>query len=313
MCDIHNDIQGRKGINAVSSCFTNIGWIFRENPHTDYGIDGEVEQTLGKPTGSRIALQIKSGPSYLKENKDGNIIFRIDEWHYKYWLQSNIPVLIMFYDERNNKIIWEQVKIANIKQTNTQYKIEINPTKYLTVDSIEDLNNIIATYKRHYFYELDESCETYEFSQHCYNELDRSIKEACEDLSHFRMILKAQIKTPNLSVLTSAITSLARKVQIRTSEGYEYLHKGCWYLKKMANIISPPLFEIQRQCVNAYIEIIDRNITIWKSIANDINVLNHPSIPINALTAIRQCISIIEDQIATLALVRYEYNACNTI
>ena len=27
----------RKGVNAVDARFNNMGWVFRETPHTDYG------------------------------------------------------------------------------------------------------------------------------------------------------------------------------------------------------------------------------------------------------------------------------------
>ena len=79
MPNISNTLTEREGVAAVQQCLTQMGWIFRENPHTDYGIDGDVEQVMNdEPTNSHIALQIKSGPSYLKENREGNITFYID-------------------------------------------------------------------------------------------------------------------------------------------------------------------------------------------------------------------------------------------
>ena len=123
----------------------------------------------------KIALQIKSGESYLKENKAGNIVFYIDEWHYKYWLQYSMPVLILFYDEANKRIIWDHVKLANIEQTTTQHKIELSPSKVLNEYSIEELNDIIQTYQPHHFYELTTDFDSFEFSLDCFHELNRSI------------------------------------------------------------------------------------------------------------------------------------------
>lgn len=66
MGEISESITERRRINAVEAYFNNIVWVFRETPHTDCGIDGEVEQTINKElTGMKIALQIKSGESYL--------------------------------------------------------------------------------------------------------------------------------------------------------------------------------------------------------------------------------------------------------
>ena len=48
MGKITESITERRGINAVEAYFNNIGWVFRETPHTDCGIDGEVEQTINQ-------------------------------------------------------------------------------------------------------------------------------------------------------------------------------------------------------------------------------------------------------------------------
>ena len=53
----------RIGINEVEKVIIkNIGWIFREQPIADVGIDAIIEQVEnGEPTGKFIALQIKTG------------------------------------------------------------------------------------------------------------------------------------------------------------------------------------------------------------------------------------------------------------
>lgn len=60
----------RLGVSAIEHQFQRMGWVFREREHTDMGIDADVEQKVGNTlTSQHIALQIKSGQSYLKENK----------------------------------------------------------------------------------------------------------------------------------------------------------------------------------------------------------------------------------------------------
>ena len=60
MTDRHN-IE-RLGVNAVEEAFLKMGWLFREQPISDFGIDAHAEPTSDDwPTGQLIALQIKSG------------------------------------------------------------------------------------------------------------------------------------------------------------------------------------------------------------------------------------------------------------
>lgn len=104
---------------------------FREREHTDMGIDADVEQKVGNTlTSQHIALQIKSGQSYLKENKNGKIYFYIDSWHYKYWLQSDRPVLILFYDDILDRVIWEQVCLTHLNRVSeSKTRITITPSR----------------------------------------------------------------------------------------------------------------------------------------------------------------------------------------
>ena len=188
----------RKGVNAVDARFNNMGWVFRETPHTDYGIDGEVEQAINDElTGSKI-------------------VFYIDEWHYKYWLQYSLPVLILFYDEANNRIIWDQVKLANIEHTTTQHKIQLTPSKVLNENSVEELNDIIQTYQPHHFYELTDDFANFEFSHDCFQELDRSLKLSCDELQHFKeKIQKQQNKQKQLKIHKKQHVELKLKKKLK--------------------------------------------------------------------------------------------------
>lgn len=311
MGKITESIIERRGVNVVDARFNNIGWVFRETPHTDYGIDGEVEQAINDElTGSKIALQIKSGESYLKENKAGKIVFYIDEWHYKYWLQYSLPVLILFYDEANNRIIWDQVKLANIEHTTTQHKIELTPSKVLNENSVEELNDIIQTYQPHHFYELTDDFANFEFSHDCFQELDRSLKLSCDELKHFKEKIQKQYISPNPSILLSSINRFSNQLKTYNADDYEYLNKGSWYLNKMAQTIPIPLQDAYTTQVDNFIAIIDTNIKIWRGIMLDINKLQHPNIPHNIQASATRCKMVIEDRIACFKLVQNEYKAC---
>lgn len=63
-----NSHTGRIGVAGTQLLFKRLGWIFREQPIEDYGIDAHVEVVENNtPTGTLIALQIKSGKSWFKE------------------------------------------------------------------------------------------------------------------------------------------------------------------------------------------------------------------------------------------------------
>jgi len=59
-----------------------LGWIFREQPNQDKGVDAHVEEVAnGRATGRLIGLQIKSGVSWIKERSRAGFIFRADFQH----------------------------------------------------------------------------------------------------------------------------------------------------------------------------------------------------------------------------------------
>lgn len=75
------------------------GQIYRQYTNSDHGIDGEIEfkDAIGKASGKRLYLQLKSGDSYLyRRESDGAEIFTIkNERHADYWQKQNYPVMLV--------------------------------------------------------------------------------------------------------------------------------------------------------------------------------------------------------------------------
>ena len=86
----------RIGVAKVNLIFEKIGFLFREQPVGDYGIDAIVEERISKKelSGKLIGVQIKSGASFFKEVKENKIIFRGEMKHYKYWKRYSLPVIL---------------------------------------------------------------------------------------------------------------------------------------------------------------------------------------------------------------------------
>lgn len=95
-------------------------WMFREQPVDDVGIDAHMEfiDSSGKPK-QLLALQIKSGASWFKENKDGYIIFRdINERQYNYWTMNTLPCILVLYNPDDDMCIWQKLTDKTIERTN---------------------------------------------------------------------------------------------------------------------------------------------------------------------------------------------------
>ncbi|MFJ1257902.1 DUF4365 domain-containing protein [Cupriavidus sp. CuC1] len=88
------DATEQIGVNAVQQIvLKELGWIFREQPVIDMGIDAHIELVDEQPTGKLIAVQIRTGPSHFTETDDA-YIFRGKLTHLDYWTNHSLPVIL---------------------------------------------------------------------------------------------------------------------------------------------------------------------------------------------------------------------------
>ena len=117
----------REGVYKIAAIFEKIGFVFREQPIEDYGIDAIIEERGEKYlTGKMLGVQIKCGSSYFKEQKDGKIVYRGQNKHFNYWLNYSLPVVIVLYDPEQDICIYESISNDKITKTSKEWKIEIN-------------------------------------------------------------------------------------------------------------------------------------------------------------------------------------------
>ncbi len=132
--------MGSQGVSSVRNKFiSDLGWIFREQSTDDYGIDAIVEIVEDnelKP--AMVALQIKSGSSYLYEESADNIVFRTNKDHFLYWLKYPLPVIIAIYDSKEDIAYWEHINLKNVIEGEKTSKILI--PKSNQIDSSNRLN-----------------------------------------------------------------------------------------------------------------------------------------------------------------------------
>lgn len=106
-----NNQQERLGVNAVAEIVARMGLIWRETPLADVGIDGQIEYVTpdGYATGRLIAVQVKSGPSFLRDQGD-YWAFYPEAKHRFYWERFPLPVLIVLHDPQEGVSYWQDAR-----------------------------------------------------------------------------------------------------------------------------------------------------------------------------------------------------------
>jgi tetratricopeptide (TPR) repeat protein len=124
---------GRMGVSAASLVFEAWGWLFREQPIEDYGIDAHVEPLDGPAWPSRqlLALQIKAGASFFREETPDGWWFRDTRRHWHYWLGHVLPVVIVLYDPQAQVLYWQHVEAGRIRLTGGEGKLLIPRSQVL--------------------------------------------------------------------------------------------------------------------------------------------------------------------------------------
>lgn len=125
----------RIGVAVVQLAFEGIGFLFREQPISDYGIDAHVEIVQGDAaTGRLIGLQIKSGSSWFEEKTENGVIYRGDKAHLDYWLNHSLPVIIVLYDPEAKLACWQVVNNDTVTVTGKGWKLEVPMTQTIDED-----------------------------------------------------------------------------------------------------------------------------------------------------------------------------------
>ncbi len=135
----------RIGIHKVGAFFEeSFNWIFREQSVSDVGVDAIQEKcTYGNPTGKFLALQIKSGEGNFYKSKNGYTYY-ISDVHYYYWLNLDLPVLLLGYIPNTDSIYWQEISNTTVSKARNQWKVELLFEKRLTKDSLLDFEELIS-------------------------------------------------------------------------------------------------------------------------------------------------------------------------
>lgn len=93
-------------------------WLFREQPLEDYGIDAHVEIVeSGDVKGRLVALQIKSGDSWLKKDASGGWNFYPESHHVIYWQNHSLPVAVVVWQESTDTLFIREASRHTFQRT----------------------------------------------------------------------------------------------------------------------------------------------------------------------------------------------------
>jgi hypothetical protein len=99
----------KKGLGILKEIVEEkLEWFYRENHlEDDYGIDGffDIISESGQITGKTISFQLKTGPSYLKEENEIGFVYRGENKHLNYYSNYDLPVLIILIDPLKESLI----------------------------------------------------------------------------------------------------------------------------------------------------------------------------------------------------------------
>nr|WP_309688253.1 DUF4365 domain-containing protein [Armatimonas sp.] len=129
-------------MNETKRIVLEFGWIFREQPIVDVGIDAHIEYSpAGHPTGQLIAVQIKTGPSYFRDTGD-HYSFRGELVHLDYWINHSLPVILVGHLPDSKETVWARIGSDTIRRIPTGWCIDIPKTNVFGKEAKEILKGI---------------------------------------------------------------------------------------------------------------------------------------------------------------------------
>ena len=219
------------GVNAVSTAVNDhLRWMFRRNHNeTDFGIDGHIDVVLpnGSVTGQTLAVQIKSGASYLQSSDSECYRYVGDPKHFNYYANHPAPVLLVLHNPATRQSHWALFNHSQAEMTQTGWTYRIPKANVLDAAAKSQLLEIVGAPKDY----LTEARENSHFE---------------ESLSPFETLHYAidrhdveQLDPSNLRQFFDRLSSsdkLCRKFQGRVEisvAGYESDPRELWEIDKV--------------------------------------------------------------------------------
>ncbi len=226
----NSELISRIGVHGVATIIHKMGWLFREQPVSDYGIDAHIEQMKdGKPTGRLLAAQIKCGQSWFEETDENGYVYRGDLNHLNYWISHSLPVVIVLFDQDKNQAFWVPVEKSRIKTLNSGWKITVPFNSIINNNTIAHFNRIASPNynKRSDLFNLSDKLNRYKGSEraiHFLSAATESIAVVSPFIDvHYFWMLKALSHAVKIKLITSTDLNNEVSCQLKTATKEESL------------------------------------------------------------------------------------------
>lgn len=104
---------GQQGVNLVEGIVLEMGYVWRPTPNADAGIDGTIEirdATTGEVKNAIVQVQIKATTRPFQAETVDVVEYNCDANDLQYWLQGNVPVLLIVCRPATREAYWVSVK-----------------------------------------------------------------------------------------------------------------------------------------------------------------------------------------------------------
>ena len=130
----------QEGLGYITQYFSKIGCSLNEYKR-DIGIDAiiEIREKEYTSSGKFIAIQLKSGNSFFKNETEDYYYLYMDNNHIEYWLKCLMPVLFIIYSPSEKQAFWHKIDKESLSRKKKSYKIKIPKDNRLSTTSKHEL------------------------------------------------------------------------------------------------------------------------------------------------------------------------------
>lgn len=124
-----------------------LGFLFRELPQFDYGIDAQIEIVSGSAdsavaTGKILSVQVKTGKSYFQNESTDGWVNYVSRPTVEYWRAHSVPVLFVIVDPEKREAYWTQGDAEDHPMTEQNCRIEVKRRNRLDFSADFELRSL---------------------------------------------------------------------------------------------------------------------------------------------------------------------------
>ena len=136
--------EGRMGVYAASRLTARLpGLIFREQRGGDTGLNAHLEVVEEYPRmGKVVGLQVRSDSENEAERTARGYVCRGEMAHVAYWLQHSLPVIVMVYEQGQDRLVWEAMSPETIEISGPHWELLVPYDQVYGEDSVERIADL---------------------------------------------------------------------------------------------------------------------------------------------------------------------------